>query len=176
MRRINIRTGALGSVGVLVLVGCPAASATSGSSAAAHSNAIPAFVVKPQRSTADAGRAVHTPTSPARNARLVAVLCNGQGQARPARLALWCPGGNLPPGNYATDLKWQRWDSRHTARGTGTEHPATCQGSTLVAVTLWRPRRWPGHPGQRYFTRMTVLNKWVPTAWSPRTKTVHLKA
>jgi hypothetical protein len=64
MRRINIRTGALGSVGVLVLVGCPAASATSGSSAAAHSNAILAFVVKPQRSTADAGRAVHTPTSP----------------------------------------------------------------------------------------------------------------
>jgi hypothetical protein len=90
---------------------------------------------------------------------------------------LSCPTRTRPPGNYVTGLRWLRWSRRQgSARGVGDEHPATCAGLTRVAVILWRARPWHGHARMLYFTRMTVINKWTPTAWSPKTQTIHLRA
>jgi hypothetical protein len=106
-------------------------------------------------------------------ARIAVISCNGRGRVRPKGLALACARGNHPPGNYLIGLHWRRW-GHGSASGAGVEHPATCVGSASVTVELWRPRHWHGHAGWRYFTRMTVINKGMPTPWAPKTKTIHL--
>jgi len=107
--------------------------------------------------------------------RIAVVDCTDHRQVAPRRLSLACARGTHPPGNYVTGLRWRRWRRRGgSARGVGDEHPATCAGLTRVAVILWRPRLWHGQAGMLYFTRMTVINHWIPTAWSPKTQTIHL--
>lgn len=177
MRKPSIRTAAIASVGMILMVGSPAASATSGGShATAHASVNAGGMTMTHHVRAISGRSTQAASLPSGAAEVVAVNCHGQGQASPIRLALRCARGNLPPGNYVTGLRWQQWGSRGPAFGTGTEHPATCVGSTSVAVVLWGLRPWPSHAGQRYFTRMTVINMSAPTAWSPRTTTVHLES
>jgi hypothetical protein len=107
--------------------------------------------------------------------RIALINCAKHGQLKPKRLSLSCAWGGHPRGNYVNGLRWRRWSRRQgSARAVGEEHPATCGGTTSVAVILWRPRPWHGHAGKFHFTRMTVINKWTPTAWSPKTQTIHL--
>jgi hypothetical protein len=107
--------------------------------------------------------------------QIAVVNCASHRQVAPERLSLACARGTYPPGNYVNGLRWRRWNRQGgSARGVGDEHPATCAGLARVTVLLWRPRPWHGHAGMLYFTRMTVINHWIPTAWSPKTQTIHL--
>ncbi len=107
--------------------------------------------------------------------RIAVVNCANHRQVEPRRLSLACARGKQPPGNYVTGLRWLRWSRRQSsARGVGDEHPATCAGLTRVTVVLWRPRPWRGHARMLHFTRMTVINRWVPTTWSPDWQSINL--
>ena len=63
-----------------------------------------------------------------------------------------------------TALHWVSW-ATNQAFGTGTEKVNTCTpdcaDGKLVAypalITLWRPEPLSGHPGVRYFTRITRI-------------------
>ena len=60
-------------------------------------------------------------------------------------------------------LHWQTW--RGTAYGNGVLKvnactPTCAQGKYIdypILTVLWRPKAWPGHPGHRYFTRLTWI-------------------
>jgi len=90
----------------------------------------------------------------------VVVDCAGQPQTRPGQYTLACADG------YAsvTGLHWASWGS-DAAFGEGTstfnDCAPTCVGghgrNFPVLVTLWRAEPRPGHPGQRYFTRLTMI-------------------
>jgi len=174
MRQRSIQKAAMASVGIVLLAGCPAALATVGSNPAMHVGTRAAGVIKTRLSRGRSSHPVRTSFSPSASAGVIAVNCGGDAQVSPKRFALRCATRIRPPGNYLTGLRWQQWGWHDSAYGIGTEHPATCVGSTSVAVVLWRPRPWPGHARQRYFSRITVINKGTPTAWAPRTSTVHL--
>ena len=63
-----------------------------------------------------------------------------------------------------TALHWASWATGQ-AFGTGTEKVNTCTPdcadgkfvSYPALITLWRPEPLPGHPGVRYFTRITRI-------------------
>jgi hypothetical protein len=91
---------------------------------------------------------------------VVVVDCSGQRQTRPSSFILTCADAN----DALTALHWASWaDSQ--AFGTGTEEVNTCSpdcaDGKLVSypalITLWRPEPLPGHPGVRYFTRITRI-------------------
>jgi hypothetical protein len=119
------------------LAGC--ASARSGTTAPASSRAADAAAF--QRST-------------------VVVDCSGQRQTRPSSFILTCADAN----DALTALHWASWADGQ-AFGTGTEKVNTCTpdcaDGKLVSypalITLWRPEPLPGHPGVRYFTRITRI-------------------
>ena len=119
------------------LAGC--ASARSGTTASASSRA--AGAATSQRST-------------------VVVDCSGQRQTRPSSFILTCADAN----DALTALHWVSW-ANNQAFGTGTEKVNTCTPdcadgkfvSYPALITLWRPEPFPGHPGVRYFTRITRI-------------------
>jgi hypothetical protein len=119
-------------IAVGFLAGC--ASATSGT-------ATPATAAAAQRST-------------------VVVGCSGQRQIRPSSFVLTCADAN----DALTALHWVSWADGQ-AFGTGTEKVNACTpycaAGKLVSypalITLWRPEPLPGHPGVRYFTRITRI-------------------
>jgi hypothetical protein len=90
----------------------------------------------------------------------VVVGCSGQQQTRPSSFVLTCADAN----DALTALHWASW-ANNQAFGTGTEKVNTCTpdcaDGKLVAypalITLWRPEPLPGHPGVRYFTRITRI-------------------
>ena len=90
----------------------------------------------------------------------VVVDCAGQAQTRPGQYVLACADGNAS----LTGLHWASWGS-DAAFGEGTstfnDCVPTCVGghghNLPVLVTLWRAEPRPGHPGQRYFTRVTLI-------------------
>jgi hypothetical protein len=174
MRKRSVQKAAMASVGIVLLAGGPAALAAAGANPAGHVGTRAARMIKTRLSRAGSSHPVRTPFTSSASARVIAVNCDGHAQVSPKRLALRCATRNRPPGNYLTGLSWQQWGWHDSAYGIGTEHPATCVGSTSVAVVLWRPQSWPGHARQRYFSRITVINEGAPAAWSPRTSTVHL--
>jgi hypothetical protein len=122
-------------IAVGFLAGC--ASATSGTATPAPAAAVAAA----QRST-------------------VILDCSGQRQARPSSLILTCADAN----DALTALHWASWAGSQ-AFGTGTEKVNTCTPdcadgkfvSYPALITLWRPEPLPGHPGVRYFTRITRI-------------------
>jgi hypothetical protein len=121
---------------ILLALGLPAGCASSPGPAAA-----PAAQAAAQRST-------------------VVVACSGQRQTRPASFVLSCADAN----DALTGLHWASWAASQ-AFGTGTEKVNTCSpdcaDGTFAAypalLTLWRPEPLPGHPGVRYFTRITRI-------------------
>ena len=90
----------------------------------------------------------------------VVVDCSGQRQTRPSSFVLTCADAN----DALTALHWVAW-ADNQAFGTGTEKVNTCRpdcaDGKLVSypalITLWRPEPLPGHPGVRYFTRITRI-------------------
>ena len=110
---------------------------------------------------ASAGSATTAPASPAVTQRSTVVVdCSGQRQARPSSFVLTCADAN----DALTALHWVSWAGSQ-AFGTGTEKVNTCTpdcaDGTFVSypalITLWRPEPLPGHPGVRYFTRITRI-------------------
>jgi hypothetical protein len=90
----------------------------------------------------------------------VVVGCSGQQQNRPSSFILTCADAN----DALTALHWVSWANKF-AFGLGTEKVNTCTpdcaDGKLVSypalITLWRPEPVPGHPGVRYFTRITRI-------------------
>jgi len=93
----------------------------------------------------------------------VVVDCSGQRQTRPSSFVLTCADANDALGG----LHWASWADQGSGQafGTGTEQVNTCApdcaSGKLVSypalITLWRPEPLPGHPGVRYFTRITRI-------------------
>lgn len=91
---------------------------------------------------------------------VVIVNCLDKGQVKPSRYIIACGDGN----DYLTGLHWVSW--KNVAFGSGTEHlndcnPSCAQGTIYtypVLVTLWRAEARPGHPGTRYFSRLTEIH------------------
>ena len=90
----------------------------------------------------------------------VVVDCSGQQHTHPSSFILTCADAN----DALTALHWVSW-ANNQAFGTGTEKVNTCTpdcaDGKLVSypalITLWRPEPLPGHPGVRYFTRITRI-------------------
>lgn len=107
--------------------------------------------------TAGATSAHAAPAHPA--AKPVVFNCT-KAQVRPGSFTLTCADGN----DYLAGLHWVSW-SGGAAFGRGTEHVNDCipncaQGhfhAYPVLVTAWRAVARPGHPGQRYFSRLTDI-------------------
>ena len=95
---------------------------------------------------------------------VVVVSCAGHGMVRPGGYDIGCTANEL-----LRTLHWQTW--RGTAYGNGVLKvndctPTCAQGKYIdysILTVLWRPKAWPGHAGQRYFTRLT----WIFTGKRP---------
>ncbi len=81
----------------------------------------------------------------------VVVDCAVHGQVRPGQYILACGDG----GGYLSGLHWAAWGSSEAfADGTFTIN----NGDNFpVLADLWRAEPRPGHAGQRYFTRLTLV-------------------
>jgi len=90
----------------------------------------------------------------------VVVNCSMHGRIRPGQYVLACADGN----SFLAKLHWQAWGSSSAfAEGVSTFNdciPNCVSGhfhSFPALAALWRARQWPGHAGQRYFTRVTII-------------------
>jgi hypothetical protein len=104
--------------------------------------------------------AVHVATSPAARPAAPPEVFNCQrAQVRPGSFTLTCADGN----DYLSHLTWSSWTAA-SATGTGTEMVNNCQPycaagkfvSYPADVTFWRSEPASGHPGQHYFSRVTL--------------------
>jgi hypothetical protein len=87
--------------------------------------------------------------------------CTGAGQVKPGRYEPGC----MPSSEFFTGLKWVSWKS--AAYGSGTLKVNNCTPSSScgpskftkypVLTVLWRAEARPGHPGQKYFSRLTFI-------------------
>jgi len=90
----------------------------------------------------------------------VVVDCAARGHARPGQYTLSCASA----GAYLTGLRWASWGSS-AAFASGTSVINDCVPSCVgghghsfpALVALWRAEPRPGHAGQRYFTRLTII-------------------
>jgi hypothetical protein len=133
--RRHVRTAAAALCGIAAIAA--AASVTLGSASAAPARSGPGAASLP-----------------------VLISCTRQAETRPARYVLACADGNA----YLTGLRWAAWGTDSAfAAGTSTFRVCipTCTAGHLhsfaVLATLWRPEPLPAHPGQRYFTRLTLI-------------------
>jgi hypothetical protein len=90
----------------------------------------------------------------------VVVDCAAQPRTRPGQYTLACGDGNAS----LTGLHWDSWGATAAfAEGTSTFNdcaPSCVAGhghSFPGLITLWRAEPLPGHHGQRYFTRLTLI-------------------
>lgn len=90
----------------------------------------------------------------------VVLDCAMHTQTRPGQYTLACADGNAE----LAKLHWATWGpSAAFADGISTFNDCvpTCVAghghSFPVLVALWRPEPRPGHVGQRYFTRLTII-------------------
>src|SRR5262249_47545921 len=90
----------------------------------------------------------------------VVVDCAVDGRTRPGQYPLACASG----GAHLRGPHWAHWEPAAAfADGTSTFDdcvPNCVAGhghSFPVLVALWRAEAWPGHAGQRYFTRVTII-------------------
>lgn len=108
----------------------------------------------------------------------VVVDCGGHAQTRPGGYVLPCVSGGVE----LTGLHWASWGSSAAFAGgiiTINDCVPSCVGghghSFPVLVALWRAEPWPGHAGERYFTRMTIIYT-GSTTYSAGGKLYHLSA
>jgi len=90
----------------------------------------------------------------------VVVVCINKTQVRPSLYILACADGQA----HLSHLSWAAWGSSSAlASGTYTFNDCvpSCVGgqgrSFGVLAVLWDAQPWPGHPGVRYFTRLTII-------------------
>jgi hypothetical protein len=90
----------------------------------------------------------------------VVVDCAVHARTRPGQYVLACADG----GAYLAGLHWATWGSSAAfAEGISTVNdcvPSCAAGhghSFPVLVALWRAEPLPGHAGERYFTRLTLI-------------------
>ena len=91
----------------------------------------------------------------------VVVNCAMHGQVRPRQYILPCADQN----SVLTGLTWAAWGSSSAFAAAGINTfddciPSCAAGhfhSFPVLAALWRAEPWPGHPAQRYFTRLTLI-------------------
>lgn len=88
------------------------------------------------------------------------INCLGHGQVEPHQYVLACADAN----NSLTGLHWASWGpAGGFGSGSNTFNDCTpnCVSghfhSLPVLVVLWRAEPRPGHPGERYFTRVTLI-------------------
>jgi hypothetical protein len=115
-----------------------------------------------QSGTASASRAIDAAfvqrSASAAGAQTVVVNCSRKQQTRPSLFILTCADA----GDVLAGLHWVSWASA-AAFATGIEQindctPDCAAGKFIkypVLVDLWRPEPLPGHPGVRYFSRVT---------------------
>jgi hypothetical protein len=129
---------ALGGIATLAVAACSPAQANAAAGAVASANAAA------QQQVAVVA-AANVP---------VVVDCAAQGQVRPGQYTLACGDG----GGYLSGLHWAAWGSSAAfADGTSTIAVDGHGASFPVLVDLWRAEPRPGHAGQRYFTRLTLV-------------------
>src|SRR5258708_30566205 len=91
----------------------------------------------------------------------VIVNCAMHGQVRPRQYILPCGDMKSALGG----LTWAAWGSSSAFAAAGINTfddciPSCAAGhyhSFPVLAALWRAEPWPGHPAQRYFTRLTLI-------------------
>jgi hypothetical protein len=112
------------------------------------------------RSQQPATAATTTTTAVAAAGLPVVVDCSMHAQTRPGRFVLACADG----GAYLAGLHWASWGSSAAfADGVSIFNDCvpTCAAghghSFPVLVALWGAEPRPGHTGERYFTRMTII-------------------
>jgi hypothetical protein len=96
----------------------------------------------------------------ATTSQTVVFNCLNRAQVRPSSYVLTCADGN----NYLSGLSYSSWTPAYAAAsGKQTENdciPSCAQGkfhSYPALVVFWRSEPVPHHPGEKYFTRITVL-------------------
>lgn len=114
--------------------------------------------------------------------RTVMVTCTNRAKVRPSQFVLTCADGN----DYLTSLHWVSWDSS-AAFAAGTEHENDCTPNCAagkfytypVLITVWRAKPLAGHPGERYFSRLTEIHTGSVRKYSgsriPKVQTYHLQ-
>jgi hypothetical protein len=148
----NVRRRAL--IGIIPGVAAAAAALGFAVSTATASTSHPASHSAGHSASAGGQRAATT--RPAAVPRVYNCL---HAQVRPGSFTLACADGN----SSLTHLSWSSWTAS-SARGTGTQVINDCQPycaagkfrSYPADVTFWRSEPVPGHPGQRYFSRVTL--------------------
>jgi hypothetical protein len=109
--------------------------------------------------TGSGQKTVHVAVSPARPAAVPEVFNCQKAQVKPGTFILTCADGN----DVLSRLSWSSWTAS-SARGTGTDMVNDCQPycaagkfhSYPADVTFSRSVPVPGHPGQHYFSRVTL--------------------
>ena len=129
---------------------------TATSSAAAPASSVPSAATPgaPAASTPATVR-----SSPSAAASTVWFDCLGYGQVKPVSYILTCADA----GSVLDHLVWTSWTTQQ-AVATGVHElnnavPNRAEGKFInypAVVMLWRSEPAPGHPGERYFTRITV--------------------
>src|SRR5215469_7592750 len=163
MKRHRLLAGA-GMVLGLAVTACASVPQTgvSAPGTATSSAAPPASSASAATSSAPtpaASASVQATPSPSAAASPVWFNCAGRGQVKPADYILTCADA----GSVLDHLVWTRWTAQQ-AVATGVHElnngiPNRAEGKFIdypAVVTLWRSEPVPGHPGERYFTRITV--------------------
>lgn len=141
-----------------------AVSSSSASSADSATPSAPAPTASASSSTAPSSTAPSSPapssTAPSPVAASTVVFdCLGHGQVEPTSYILTCADANSVLGH----LTWTDWTAQQAVAAGVHEinncTPNCAEGKFInypAVVTLWRSEPVPGHPGERYFTKITV--------------------
>jgi hypothetical protein len=125
-----------------------------------RSRAIGAVIASCGAIAAVVGSGAGLATAAAPAARPVVLVNCGKAEVKPAGYVLACADA----GAYLTRLHWVSWQA--VAFGNGIEFLNSCVPdcaanhfySYPVLITVWRAEPRPGHQGQQYFSRMTVIH------------------
>jgi len=147
--RGRVRAAAMALCGIVTIA--TAACAAPAPATVAPATAAPATAAARQQPLAVTATAGSVP---------VVVDCAVHAQTRPGQYILPCADGAA----YLAGLHWASWGSSAAfADGISTFNDCvpSCVGghghSFPVLVALWRAEPWPGHAGERYFTRLTII-------------------
>jgi hypothetical protein len=122
--------------------------------------------------------AAHASPAGAAARRYVIINCADHWQVKPNRFVIACADGN----EFLKKLTWSHWAA--TASGKGADAINSCTPSCVAGhfhsypakVYLWRSHQRPHHPGQWYYTRMTLTYTGRVPSGFHRHRTINLWA